>query len=238
MVSKKCPSASGPSRFPTANAIRYSGVVLGRDPVELAQHQRGGEEDRVVEERLRDHHRGAEDRSCRVLAEEHAQQGQVAVVLPGLDVDGLALVDGRQLPAGLLLDLVLHEGDRLLGLVGAAVHDLPPRALRQVPPDEDDHDAENRADREADPPGDARFELVEQDEGADVRQQRAEPVGPVDHDVDAAAVLGRDQLVDGRVDRRVLAADAHPGDEPRGVEEDQPAHAVAEVSAVSPLPTK
>jgi hypothetical protein len=127
-----------------------------------------------------------------------------------------------------LLDLVLHEGDRLLGLVGTAVHDLPPRALGQVPPDEDDDDAEDRPDRETDAPGDARLELVEQDEGADVRQQGAEPVGPVDHDVDAAAELRRDQLVDGRVDRRVLAADAHAGDEPRGVEEHQPTHAVAQ----------
>jgi hypothetical protein len=52
-------------------------------------------------------------------------------------------------------------------------------------------------------------ELVEQHERADVGDQGAEPVRAVDHDVDAAAVLRGDQLVDRRVDRGVLAADAH-----------------------------
>jgi hypothetical protein len=32
MVSKKCPSASGPTRFPTAKAIRYSGVFSEATP--------------------------------------------------------------------------------------------------------------------------------------------------------------------------------------------------------------
>jgi hypothetical protein len=41
----------------------------------------------------------------------------------------------------------------------------------------------------------------------------APPVRPVDRDVDAPAVLGRDQLVDRRVDRRVLPADTGSGDE-------------------------
>ena len=63
------------------------------------------------------------------------------------------------------------------------------------------------------------------------RDERAEdrpgPVGAVDPDVDPAPVLRRHHLVDRRVDRRVLAADAHPGDEPGGVEEHQPAGVVA-----------
>src|SRR5215467_5297496 len=43
---------------------------------------------------------------------------------------------------------------------------------------------------------------------------RTGPVGAVDDDVDAPAVLLRDQLVDGRVDGRVLTADAEAGHEP------------------------
>jgi hypothetical protein len=103
-----------------------------------------------------------------------------------------------------------------------------PGALRPVPADKDDDDAEDGADREADAPRQARVQLVEQHERADIRHQRAEPVGAVDHDVDAAPVLRRDELVDRRVHRGVLAADAHSRDEPRGVEEDEPAHAVAQ----------
>ncbi len=49
------------------------------------------------------------------------------------------------------------------------------------------------------------------------RQQRAadatEPVAAVDRHIDAAALAGRDQLVDRGVDRAVLSADAHAGDE-------------------------
>ena len=41
---------------------------------------------------------------------------------------------------------------------------------------------------------------------------RADPERPVDGDVDAAPVLGGDQLVDRGVDRGVLAADAGTGD--------------------------
>ena len=48
------------------------------------------------------------------------------------------------------------------------------------------------------------------------------PVGAVDREVDPAPVLRRDHLVDGRVDRGVLAADAHAGDDPGGVQEDDP----------------
>ena len=50
-------------------------------------------------------------------------------------------------------------------------------------------------------------------------EPRAGPVGAVDRDVDPTAIAGRDQLVDRRVDRRILAADAHAGDEPPDVEE-------------------
>ena len=46
----------------------------------------------------------------------------------------------------------------------------------------------------------------------------ADPEAAVDREVDAAAVARRDQLVDRRVDRGVLAADAHAGQEPEDEE--------------------
>ena len=59
----------------------------------------------------------------------------------------------------------------------------------------------------------AKSARVEQDDRGDGADRGAEPVAAVDDQVDAAAHPGRDQLVDRRVDRRVLAADAGAGEE-------------------------
>ena len=198
-----------------------------RDAVELAQHQRVGEEDRVVEERLGDHQRRAEHRAGRVVAEEHPGERQIADLRGGLQVQRLALVDLRQGDPG-LLDLVLDVGDRLLGLALAAVHHLPPGALRKVAAHEQDDEAEHRADEEGNAPAHREAQDVEEDQAAERAEDRARPVGAVDHDVDAAPVARRDELVDGRVDRGVLAADAHARDEAGEVEVADPERAVAE----------
>ena len=117
------------------------------------------------------------------------------------------------------VDLALDVPRDLLGLLLAAVDEQPARALRDVAADDQDRQSEDEAEPEADAPLQQRREDVQRGD----RQQRAGggsgPVGAVDQDVDPAAVVGRDQLVDRRVDRAVLAADAHPGDEAAGEEE-------------------
>ena len=65
-------------------------------------------------------------------------------------------------------------------------------------------------------------ERVQEDERGERAEDRAGPVAAVDPDVDAAPVLRRHHLVDRGVDRRVLAADPHPRDEPRPVEPGEP----------------
>ena len=72
--SKSGPRVSGPSRFPTENARPYHGTLVALDVVELGEDQGIGEEDGVVQERLGDHQRGAEDRPLRVGA-EHEPRG-------------------------------------------------------------------------------------------------------------------------------------------------------------------
>ena len=57
--------------------------------------------------------------------------------------------------------------------------------------------------------------VVEQHEGQRGADRGAEPVGAVDREVDPAARPRGDELVDGRVDRRVLAADAQAGESGR-----------------------
>jgi hypothetical protein len=70
---------------------------------------------------------------------------------------------------GLLLDPALDVGDQLLGLVVAAVDDLPAGALGDVAPDQQDAEAEDGAEAEGDPPAELDGEqgLVEQQQRQD-----------------------------------------------------------------------
>jgi hypothetical protein len=132
------------------------------------------------------------------------------MVLP--DGDGLAGL--AQPGACLALDACLDLVHQLLGLAGLAVDEQPPRALREVAPDQQHHGAEYHAQAEADPPADVHRQVV----GGGNRQYgpegRTRPVRSVDHDVDDTPVPAGDQLIDGRVDRGVLPADAEAGQEP------------------------
>jgi hypothetical protein len=108
------------------------------------------------------------------------------------------------------------------GLLDSAVCHQPARALRQGAADDDDHQCQQRAHEEGKPPAHVDREGVEEDQRRERPEDGAGPVGAVDPDVDSAAVPRRHHFVDRRVDRRVLATDAHAGDEPRPVEEQQP----------------
>ena len=123
--------------------------------------------------------------------------------------------------AGGLLDLPLDVRDELVGLVRLAVDEHPARALGHVPAHEQDADAEHRAEAEREAPADVGGEdvLVEQHDRQGRARGRAEPERAIDDQVDGAAHAGRDQLVDGGVDRRVLAADAGAGEEAADREE-------------------
>jgi hypothetical protein len=140
--------------------------------------------------------------------------------------DRLALADGDrfariiELLAGLPPDLLLDVADDPVGLLVVAVDEQPARALGHMPPHEQDPDAEHGADQECDAPPDVGREdrRVEQDQRAERAARRPEPVRAVDDQVHPAAHSRGDQLVDRRVDRRVLAADPGAGEEARDVE--------------------
>ena len=220
-MSNSRPSGQRPEQVADCERHEVVGGVRCRDLVEVQQHEPVREEDRVVQERLRDHQRGAEDRTARVVAEEHPQQGQVTDLVGRPDLDLPARVHWRQV-ARRRRDIVLDLADRPFGCLLPAVHDLPARALRQVAPDEDDHQREHRADQERDPPAPHGGDVVERHDCHDGAEEGAGPVGAVDGEVHPAAVLGGDHLVDRRVDRRVLTADAHARDDTRRVQEDKP----------------
>ena len=71
-LSKSGASMSGPQQVADREGEPVERHLVGADAVELDEHQPVGEVDRVVEERLRDHQRGAEDRPLRVGAEDEA----------------------------------------------------------------------------------------------------------------------------------------------------------------------
>ena len=77
--------------------------------------------------------------------------------------------------------------------------------------------------RKLEPPAEVQAEEIQEGQRDQRADDRAGPVGSVHSDVHPAAVLRRDHLVDRRVDRRVLPADARARDEPGQVQERHPA---------------
>ncbi|MBB5389990.1 hypothetical protein HDC89_000136 [Herbaspirillum sp. SJZ102] len=101
------------------------------------------------------------------------------------------------------------------GLFAPAMHQQPARAFRHMAAHQDDGGGQHRAQQEAcapaiDRPQHAR---VEDDQRQASAQRRADPEAGVDDEVHASAHARRNQLVNGRIDRRVLAADTQAGGE-------------------------
>jgi hypothetical protein len=91
----------------------------------------------------------------------------------------------------------------------------PARALRQGAAHDEDRDRQQGAEPERKAPAQVGGEDrgVEQDSREAGAERRTEPEAAVDREIDPAALLGGDELVDRRVDRGVLAADARTGEE-------------------------
>ena len=183
------------------------------DLEELGQDDREREDDRVVDERLGREQRETEHRAARVAREQRAGDLAEAGRLALLDLD--LLVGLLQWLVRALGDLVLDLRDQPLGLAVVAVDHQPARTLGDVAADEHDPHGQRGAEEEREPPADVGGEdvLVEQHAGEGGAERRAEPVGAVDRKIDPAAGARGDQLVDGTVDRAVLAADPEAGEE-------------------------
>src|SRR5580765_3468481 len=115
---------------------------------------------------------------------------------------------------------MFDRGDDPLGFVGTTMRDQPARAFRNRIAKTQDEKSEQRADAKAHAPADIGREMrgVEHHERRTRAERSAEPERAVDQKRDAAAVARRDQLVDHRIDRRVLAADAAAGQEAKHAE--------------------
>lgn len=135
--------------------------------------------------------------------------------------DRLSLADGdavarfSQLLTGLGPHLRLDLGDDFFCFFLVAVDEQPSRALRHLPANHQNAEADDRSDSEGEAPAHVGREdrLVEEEQPDQTAHPRTHPVAAIDRDVSPAAVARRDQLIYGRVDGRVLTADAHPGEE-------------------------
>jgi hypothetical protein len=105
--------------------------------------------------------------------------------------------------------------DDALGLVGPAVRQQPARTFGHMAAHQQDGHRQHRTEQEAGTPAQLgpQHARVQQHQAQGRAERGADPEAAVDGQVDAAAHTRRDQLVDGRVDRGVFAADADAGDE-------------------------
>ncbi len=112
-------------------------------------------------------------------------------------------------------DALLDLGDDVVRLPDPPVDHQPARAFRHETPQEEDEESEHGAGPEGDAPSPIRRQQrrVEQDQRAERAERRADPEAAVDDNVGPPAIARRDELLDRRVDRRALAADAGAGQE-------------------------
>ena len=135
------PDGERTDEIPQGEEDEVVGGVGGRDVVDLGQHQRVGEEDGVVEERLGDHQGGPENGPPRVVDEERSGQGDEADVAGRCDLDGLGLVDLTEAAAAVLGVPSRSRRRPASASCLPAVHEEPARALGQVLAHEEDDEA-------------------------------------------------------------------------------------------------
>src|SRR5262249_49897840 len=114
------------------------------------------EGDAVVEERLADEERETEDRAARGALEGGLGDPAERECLPRRHGDRLRRL--LEVLVGLALPGLLDVADDRLRLVLAAVDEEPARALRDVPPDDEDAEPDHGAEQEGEAPADVRRE--------------------------------------------------------------------------------
>ena len=205
----------GPKKISGRERQNVPANLVGGDPEEIRQHQRKGEEDRVVEERLRDHQHEADQRALAIKREQgvrhFAQRGVIAH--PQSDLRPRMPARILQLPCGRTLDVI----DDFVRLIGPAVDHQPARAFRNPHPHHEHDEAETSAGEIGQPPAEigADQQRIEQHDCAGRAHRRADPETAVDNEVGPSAITRRHQFLDRRIYRGVFAADAGAGKKPK-----------------------
>ncbi len=112
--------------------------------------------------------------------------------------------------AHFLLDAV----NDFLGFADAAMHHEPARAFGDPQPENENREAEQRAETEDEPPAKPHGQVVrvEHVEREDRARCRADPERGINGEIDLAAQACGNQFVDGGIDGGVFAADARAGE--------------------------
>ena len=189
--------------------------VLGRHVVEGGEHERVGEEDRVVEERLRDHEAEPEQRAprdrgrracgrrrrCDVCGRTWMRHRALAAAA------ATAILSSRMTVASIWRTIASASSARpwmssQRGLSGKR------RRMKRI----EKPSTAPRPNAKRQPSAMADDVRIEQQRRRQRAQRGADPVGAVERDVGEAAHARRQELVDGRVHGRALAADAEAGE--------------------------
>ena len=185
-----------------------------RDAVELAQYQRVGEEDRIVEKRLRDHQGKAHQRALPIAMEQRMRDLYERRMTARVQFDGWPNLAGSD--AAPRRRRTLDVRDDYFSPVGIAVNHQPSRALRNPEPHDEDHQSESRAGQIGQPPSEigAHHLRIQQDDSAHRADRGPDPETAVDDQIGPAAIARRHQFLNRRVDRGILSADAGAGEKP------------------------
>ena len=176
------------------------------------EHQRVGEEDRVVEKGLRDHQGHRDHAASPVLAQQHVRD--LAHRWRRAPARHRQADRQWQRPA-FRCHFAFDGVEDAASFLFAALRDQPARAFRHVAPYQQYGDGQHCAESEADAPAPHRPEhaRVEQYQTEPGTERCTDPETSVDREVDTPPQPRRNEFVDGRVDGRVFAADAQSGDE-------------------------
>ena len=187
--------------------------MIGGDAVEVGQHQRIGEEDRVIEERLRRHQAQAHECAPALDAKQRVSDLRQRRGAARAQPDHRRRFVRDVVAAGAELGLDAIEHRRCL--LDTAMGHQPARRFRQPQAHEEDDEAEHGPDQKRQAPSQIRRQQVgiEHHQRSRRAERGADPEAAVDDEIGPAAVARRHQLLNGRIDGGVLAADAGAGEE-------------------------
>ena len=129
----------------------YQPTAPGLDRVEFRQHERVGEEDRVVEERLRRHQREPDEGLHAMAVDQRVEHFAERRVVARAQANGFVGGDRIELDP-LVLKSLFDSLDDVLALLLAPVDREPTRTLGHPHAHEEDGEPQDRAGQEREPP--------------------------------------------------------------------------------------
>src|ERR1700722_3793124 len=181
---------------------------------ELFHHQRVSEKDSVEEKGLA-HHQGERQEGWLTIVAHHVTKNFFERrVVANLNLQFLSFELG-QAPRVAFRCFILDIADDSIGLFFIASKHQPARALRNIQAEHQDRSAQSATHSKRVTPGRRggnRVTVQKQHRGHRA-YRRAHPKGSIDDQIYGAPHLSRNELIDCRIDRRILSADTQTREE-------------------------